>query len=141
MAYQTAFLKAHYPVEFMAALIVSDISGRNFKRKDALVEHMEDCDRMGIEIVAPDVNHSAAADFSVAEGKIHFALSAIKGCGGSTSISIEQERKKNGSFRDIFDFCERVDTASCNKSAIETLIKAGAMDCFGGQSKSIDRGH
>lgn len=136
VAYQTAFLKAHYPVEFMAALLSSDISGRNFKRKDALVEHMEDCDRMGIEIVAPDVNHSAA-DFSVAEGKIHFALSAIKGCGGSTSISIEQERKKNGSFRDIFDFCERVDTASCNKSAIETLIKAGAMDCFGANRNQL----
>ena len=58
VAYQTAFLKAHYPVEFMAALLSSDISGRNFKRKDALVEHMEDCDRMGIEIVAPDVNHA-----------------------------------------------------------------------------------
>ena len=129
VAYQTAYLKAHYPVEFMAALLSSDISGRNFKRKDALVEHMEDCDRMGIEIIAPDVNQSAA-DFSVADGKIHFALSAIKGCGGSTSISIEQERKKNGPFRDIFDFCERVDTASCNKSAIETLIKAGAMDIF-----------
>ena len=129
VAYQTAYLKAHYPVEFMAALLSSDISGRNFKRKDALVEHMEDCDRMGIEIIAPDVNQSAA-DFSVADGKIHFALSAIKGCGGSTSISIEQERKKNGPFRDIFDFCERVDTSSCNKSAIETLIKAGAMDIF-----------
>ena len=129
LSYQTAYLKAHYPVEFMAALLSSDISGRNFKRKDALVEHMEDCDRMGIEIIAPDVNQSAA-DFSVADGKIHFALSAIKGCGGSTSISIEQERKKNGPFRDIFDFCERVDTSSCNKSAIETLIKAGAMDIF-----------
>ncbi len=129
VAYQTAYLKAHYPVEFMAALLSSDISGRNFKRKDALVEHMEDCDRMNIEISPPNVNHSAA-DFSVADGKIHFALSAIKGCGGSTSISIEAERKKNGPFRDIFDFCERVDSSSCNKSAIETLIKAGAMDCF-----------
>lgn len=130
VAYQTAYLKAHYPVEFMAALLSSDISGRNFKRKDALVEHMEDCDRMEIEVIAPDVNTSAA-DFSVADGKIHFALSAIKGCGGSTSISIEEERVKNGPFKDIFDFCERVDTTACNKSSIETLVKAGAMDSFG----------
>jgi len=129
VAYQTAYLKAHYPVEFMAALLSSDIDGRNFKRKDALVEHMEDCDRMGIEIANPSVNTSAAG-FSVSDGKIHFALSAIKGCGGSTATSIEQERTKNGVFKDIFDFCERVDPQACNRSAIETLIKAGAMDCF-----------
>lgn len=136
VAYQTAYLKAHYPVEFMAALLSSDISGRNFKRKDALVEHMEDCDRMEIEVVPPDVN-SSAADFSVSDGKVHFALSAIKGCGGSTSISIEQERKANGPFRDIFDFCERISTSDCNKSAIETLIKAGAMDCFGAHRSQL----
>jgi DNA polymerase III subunit alpha len=136
VAYQTAYLKAHYPVEFMAALLSSDISGRNFKRKDALVEHMEDCDRMQIEVVPPDVNTSEA-DFSVANGKIHFALSAIKACGGPTAISIEEERKKNGPFRDLFDFCERVDTASCNKSAIETLIKAGAMDSFGAHRSQL----
>ncbi|MEM9588953.1 MAG: OB-fold nucleic acid binding domain-containing protein, partial [Planctomycetota bacterium] len=130
VAYQTAFLKAHYPVEFMAALLSSDIDGRNFKRKDSLVEHMEDCDRMGIEVVPPTINGSAA-DFSVADGKIYFALSAVKGCGGSTATSIEQEFQSNGPFKDIFDFCERVDSADCNKSAIETLIKAGALDCFG----------
>ncbi|MFK8114563.1 MAG: DNA polymerase III subunit alpha [Rubripirellula sp.] len=136
VAYQTAYLKAHYPVEFMAALLSSDISGRNFKRKDALVEHMEDCDRMEIEVIAPDVNASAA-DFSVLDGKIPFALSAIKGCGGATSITIEEERKKNGPYKDIFDFCERVDTSACNKSAIETLIKAGAMDSFGAHRSQL----
>jgi DNA polymerase-3 subunit alpha len=136
VAYQTAFLKAHYPVEFMAALLSSDISGRNFKRKDALVEHMEDCDRMGIEVVAPCVNKSAAG-FSVEAKQIFFAMSAIKGCGGATSIAIEEERKKNGPYKDIFDFCERVDLAACNKSAIETLIKAGAMDCFGAKRSQL----
>ena len=136
VAFQTAYLKAHYPVEFMASLLSSDIDGRNFKRKDSLVEHMEDCDRMGIEVVPPSVNTSEA-DFSVADGKIHFALSAIKACGGSTAISIEQERKKNGPFKDIFDFCERVDPQACNKSAIETLIKAGAMDCFGAKRSQL----
>ena len=136
VAFQTAYLKAHYPVEFMAALLSSDISGRNFKRKDALVEHMEDCDRMEIEVVHPSVNTSAA-DFSVADGKIHFAMSAIKGCGGSTSVSIEEERKKNGPYKDIFDFCERIDSSNCNKSAVETLIKAGAMDCFGAKRSQL----
>lgn len=130
VAYQTAFLKAHYPVEFMAALLSSDIDGRNFKRKDSLVEHMEDCDRMGIEITPPNVNTSGAG-FTVSDGKIHFAMSAIKGCGGGTADAIEAERIKNGPYKDIFDFCERVDPGACNKSAIETLIKAGAMDIFG----------
>lgn len=130
IAFQTAYLKAHYPVEFMAALLSSDISSRNFKRKDPLVEHIEDCQRMGIEVVAPDVNHSEP-DFSVRDGKIYFALSAIKGCGGSTGAAISAERKKNGPFKDLFDLCERVDPTACNKSAIETLIKAGAMDSFG----------
>ncbi len=136
VAYQTAYLKAHYPTEFMAALLSSDISGRNFKRKDALVEHMEDCDRMEIEVIPPDVNTSAA-DFSVTENKIPFALSAIKACGGSTAVSIEAERAKNGPFRDIFDFCERVDPHDCNRSAIETLIKAGAMDSFGAKRSQL----
>ncbi len=120
----------------MASLLSSDISGRNFKRKDPLVEHMEDCERMGIEVVPPDVNASEA-DFSVADGKIHFALSAIKACGGSTAISIEAERKKNGPFKDLFDFCERVDPGACNKAAIETLIKAGAMDSFGAKRSQL----
>jgi len=136
VAYQTAYLKAHYPVEFMAALLSSDISGRNFKRKDALVEHMEDCDRMGIEVVPPDVNTSDA-DFSVADNQIFFALSAIKGCGGSTGVSIAEERKKHGPYRDLFDFCERVDSASCNKAAIETLIKAGAFDSLGAKRSQL----
>ncbi|GAA4469003.1 DNA polymerase III subunit alpha [Novipirellula rosea] len=136
IAFQTAYLKAHYPVEFMAALLSSDISGRNFKRKDALIEHIEDCERMNIEVVNPDVNRSDS-DFSVADGKIFFALSAIKGCGGATAISVAEERKKNGPYKDIYDFCERVDQSACNKSAIETLIKAGAMDCFGAKRSQL----
>ncbi|MCO8122184.1 DNA polymerase III subunit alpha [Stieleria sp. TO1_6] len=136
VAFQTAYLKAHYPVEFMASLLSSDIDGRNFKRKDALVEHMEDCDRMGIEVLPACVNTSEA-DFSVADGKIPFAMSAIKSCGGSTAISIQKERQANGPFKDIFDFCERVDPQACNKSSIETLIKAGAMDCFGAKRSQL----
>jgi DNA polymerase-3 subunit alpha len=136
VAYQTAYLKAHYPVEFMAALLSSDITGRNFKRKDALVEHMEDCARMGIEVVPPNVNLSDS-DFAVKDGKIIFALSAIKGCGGSAADAVVAGRRAGGTYTDLFDFCERVDIQACNKSAIETLIKAGAMDCFGAQRSQL----
>ena len=85
-----------------------DIPGRNFKRKDPLVEHLEDSQRMGIEVVPPDVNTSGV-DFTVADGKIHFALSAIKGCGGGAGEAIVAAPQEGGPFRDLFDFCERVD--------------------------------
>jgi DNA polymerase III subunit alpha len=136
IAYQTAYLKTHYPVEFMAALLSGDIPGRNFKKKDSLVEHLEDCERMGIPVEPPDVN-SSDVDFSVADGKIYFALSAIKGCGGSASEAIVAARRKGGPFRDLFDFCERVDASSCNRSTIETLIKAGAMDGLDGNRAQL----
>lgn len=136
VAYQTAYLKAHYPVEFMAALLSSDITGRNFKRKDSLVEHMEDCARMGIDVVPPNVNHSDV-DFAVKDGKILFALSAIKGCGGGAAAAVMASRKSGGPFRDLFEFCERVDVQACNRAAIETLVKAGAMDDFGTHRSQI----
>lgn len=136
VAYQTAYLKAHYPVEFMAALLSGDIPGRNFKRKDSLVEHMEDCERMGIKVVPPDVNHSYV-DFAVHGNDIFFGLSAIKGCGGSTGESIVAAREKDGKFTSIFDFCERVDPSDCNRAAIETLIKAGAFDSCGGNRAQL----
>jgi DNA polymerase-3 subunit alpha len=129
IAYMTAYLKSHYPVEFMAALLSGDIPGRNFKRKDALVEHLEDCQRMNIEVVPPNVNCSGI-DFTVADGKIYFGMSAIKGCGGLAAEAIVAARTAAGPFTDLFDFCERVDPAACNRAAMETLIKAGAFDCF-----------
>ncbi|MEC9091288.1 MAG: OB-fold nucleic acid binding domain-containing protein, partial [Planctomycetota bacterium] len=124
-----AYLKAHYSVEFMAALLSGDIPNRNFTRKDALVEHIEDCVRMNIEVVAPCVNQSDV-DFSVGDGKIFFGLSAIKGCGGNAAVALVRERTANGPYRDLFDLCERVESSSCNRSTLETLIKAGAMDTF-----------
>ncbi|MCC6491905.1 MAG: DNA polymerase III subunit alpha [Pirellulales bacterium] len=131
IAYMTAYLKAHYPVEFMAALLSCDIPGRNFKSKDSLVEHLEDCRRMQIDVLPPDVN-ACDPDFKVEGGKIYFGLSAIKACGGAAAEAIAQERTKNGPFTSIFDFCERVDPAQCNRAAIESLIKAGAFDSLGG---------
>ncbi len=127
IAYMTAYLKAHWPVEFMAALLSSDIPGRNFKKKDSLVEHLEDCQRMGVVVLPPDVNASGI-DFSVTEGKIRFGLSAIKGCGGAAAGAIVQERSGRGAFRSLFDFCERLDPGTVNRTAIESLIKAGAFD-------------
>jgi DNA polymerase-3 subunit alpha len=129
IAYMTAYLKAHYPVEFMAALLSGDINGRNFKTKDSLVEHKEDCERMEIELEPPDVNRSGV-DFTVAGGKIQFGLAAIKGCGGAAGEAIVAARQAGGPFRDLFDFCERVDASGASRSTIETLIKAGAFDSF-----------
>jgi DNA polymerase-3 subunit alpha len=130
LAWQTAYLKTHHPVEFMAALLSGDIPGRNFKKKDALVEHVEDCRRMGIEVTPPDVNASAV-DFSVAEGRILFGLSAVKGCGVQAAEAIVAERKRTGPYRDLHDFCGRLDSSVVNKTAIENLAKAGALDAMG----------
>jgi DNA polymerase-3 subunit alpha len=135
IAYMTAYLKAHYSVEFMAALLCGDMAGRNFKKKDSLVEHLEDCRRMHIEVVPPDVNASHG-DFTVANGKIHFGLAAIKGCGDAAAAAIVKARK-NGPFRDLFDFCERLDPAVVNRSSVESLIKAGAFDSTGAKRAQL----
>jgi DNA polymerase-3 subunit alpha len=132
IAYMTAYLKAHYKVEFMAALLSSDIPGRNFKKKDSLVEHLEDCQRMGLSVEPPEVNRSHA-EFTVQEGKICFGLAAVKGCGGTASDAISAERAARGPFRSLFEFCERLDPSAVNKTAIESLVKAGAFDRLGGR--------
>jgi DNA polymerase-3 subunit alpha len=136
LAWQTAYLKAHHPREFMAALLSGDITGRNFKKKDALVEHVEDCRRMGIEVAPPDVNTSMA-DFSVDGGRILFGLAAIKGCGLQAAEAIAAERAQRGPYRDLHDFCGRLDPAIVNKTAIENLAKAGALDGLGGHRGAI----
>ena len=139
LAWQTAYLKTHHPVEFMAALLSGDITGRNFKKKDALVEHVEDCRRMGIDVAPPDVNASQA-DFSVAAGRILFGLAAIKGCGQQAAEAICAERARGGPFRDLFDFCGRLDPAVVNKTAVENLAKAGALDGLGGHRGALIAG-
>ena len=136
IAWQTAYLKAHYPVEFMAALLTGDIPGRNFMSKDSLVEHMEDCDKMDVEVVPPCINSSGVA-FIVAEGRIHFAMSAIKGCGIGAAQAIVDAREEKGPFKDIFDFCERVEASKCSRASMESLIKAGAMDCVGAKRSQL----
>ncbi|MDR1480379.1 MAG: DNA polymerase III subunit alpha [Planctomycetaceae bacterium] len=129
VAYMTAYLKAHYPVEFMAALLTGDISKRNFKSKDSTVEHLEDCNRMGITVEPPDVNKSRKL-YSVESGNIKFALTAIKACGDWAADKIVHARETGGSFKNLYDFCERVDSRACNRSTLEALIKSGAFDCL-----------
>ena len=136
LAFQTAYLKTHFPTEFMAALLSGDITGRNFKKKDSLVEHVEDCRRMGIEVAPPDVNASAP-DFSAADGKILFGLAAVKGCGQQAAEAILAERTKRGRFADLPDFCGRLDSSVVNKTAIENLAKAGALDSLGGHRGAL----
>lgn len=136
IAYMTAYLKAHYAVEFMAALLSCDIPGRNFKSKDSLVEHLEDCQRMNIKVLPPNVN-TCDPDFTVVDGKILFGLSAIKSCGTGAAEAIAAERKKNGPYKNLFDFCERVDPQLCNRATIEALIKAGACDSLGGHRAQL----
>jgi DNA polymerase-3 subunit alpha len=132
IAYITAYLKAHYPVEFMAALLSSDIMNRNFRKKDPLVEHVEDCQRLGLRLLPPDVNRGGA-EFTVLDGEIGFGLSAIKGCGAAAATAIAAERTKRGPFRSLFEFCERLDSGTVNRTAVENLIKAGAFDSLGGR--------
>lgn len=136
IAYMTAYLKAHYSLEFMAALLSCDIPGRNFKNKDSLVEHLEDCQRLALYVAPPDVN-SCDADFKVADGKIYFGLSAVKACGSGAADAIAKAREQGGSFTSIFDFCERVDPQDCNRATIEALIKAGGCDSLGGHRAQL----
>src|SRR5438132_3756954 len=127
LGYQTAYLKAHYTPEFMAALLSSEIEDGN--KRDILVQHMEDARRLGVEVLPPDVN-SSEVEFAVAGNKIVFGLTAIKGVGRGAAQEIVRARQERGPYRDLFDFCERVDLKLVPRAAIERLIKAGAFDCF-----------
>jgi DNA polymerase-3 subunit alpha len=129
LGYQTAYLKAHYTPEFMAALLSSEIEDGN--KRDILVQHMEDARRLGVEVLPPDVN-SSEVEFAVAQDKILFGLTAIKGVGRGAAQEIIRARRESGSFKDLFDFCERVDLRIVPRPAVERLIKAGAFDRFGG---------
>ena len=136
IAYTTAYLKAHYPAEFMAALLCGDISGRNFTKRDKTVEHVFDCKRMGIEVVRPDVN-LCDARYKVVDGKIYFGLSAIKACGSDAVAEIERARAEGGPFRNIFDFYQRVSSRIVNRTMVESLVKSGAFDCFGAKRSQL----
>ncbi len=125
IAYRTAYLKCHYPCEYMAALLSTN---RGDTKK--VVQYIDDARRMGIKVLPPDVNESGAY-FTVSEGNIRFGLSAVKGVGDKAVESLEEQRTANGPFTSLHDFCERADLHLLNKGSVEALIKAGAFDSLG----------
>lgn len=124
IAYQTAYLKAHYPVEFMAALMTSVMGSQN-----KIAQYIEDCKRQGIKLLKPDIQEGNK-EFSVKGDSIRFGLMAIKNVGHGIIEDIILKRK-NGNFKDFYDFINRLSIKELNKRAIESMIKAGALDCLG----------
>ena len=126
VAYQTGYLKAHYPAEYMAALMT-----RRFAIRTEIAKLMEECKSLGVETLGPDVNESYVGFGVNDKGAIRFGLSAINGMGSSAADMIVQERLANGPFKDIFDFAERVSLKDVNRKSFESLALSGAFDCFG----------
>ncbi|HHW57948.1 MAG TPA: DNA polymerase III subunit alpha [Clostridia bacterium] len=125
IAYQTAYLKRYYSVEFMAALLNSFVDNL-----DKIAFYVQVCRKMGIKVLPPDINESDSY-FTVVEDKIRFGLSAVKNVGLNMTMEIVKERGKNGKFKSVVDFFERMQDSQLNKKAIESLIKAGAFTSFG----------
>ena len=127
VAYQTAYLKAHYPAEFMAA----NLTVAKDDIKD-VTKFMDECKAMKISVLAPDVNESEM-NFTVnSKGDVRFGLGGVKGVGEGAVEAIIQEREQNGKYKDLFDFLERVNLQACNRKTVESLALAGAFDCFEG---------
>ncbi|WP_026840622.1 DNA polymerase III subunit alpha [Citrifermentans bremense] len=133
VAYQTAFLKAHYPVEFMAALLTEDMGNT-----DKVIKSIGDCREMGIEVLPPDINESDRS-FRVLDKAMRFGLGAVKNV-GEGAIEAIIEARGDEPFKDLFDFCERVDLRRVNKRVIEALIKCGAFDCTGAKRSQLMAG-
>ena len=126
VAYQTAYLKAHYPAEYMAGVL-----SRNLTASDKMTKVMEECRRMGLKVLGPDINESIEKFGVNSVGDIRFGLAAVKGVGLNAVKAIIDERNANGPYKDIYDFVERVNLSACNRGAIENLAMAGAFDSFG----------
>ena len=131
VAYQTAYLKAHYPAEFMAASLTSEMNDTN-----KIVILIEESKRLGIDVLAPDVNESHIG-FTVVGNNVRFGLNAIKNVGKNAIKSIIKARKKQGKFKTIFDLCEHVDLRLVNKKVLESLIQAGALDSLEGHRAQL----
>jgi len=140
IAYQTAYFKAHWPVEFMAALLTYEMGNT-----EKIVNYINECGEMGIEVMAPDINESGV-DFTPVykdgenKGVIRFGLAAVKGVGEKAVEKIIAAREKVGRFESLFHFCENVDLRAANKQTIEALIKAGAFDRLGGNRYQMIKG-
>ena len=124
ISYQTAYLKAHYPVEFMCAVMDFDITNT-----DKIAFYTDEVRKMGFKVLPPDINHSDAL-FKVEDGNIRFALAGVKGVGEANMNAIAEEREKNGVFKSLSDFIHRTDIKQINRKQLEQLIKAGAFDCL-----------
>ncbi|HEX4978833.1 MAG TPA: DNA polymerase III subunit alpha [Acidimicrobiales bacterium] len=131
VSYQTAWLKANHPAEYLAALLTSVKDD-----KDATAKYLAECRAMGIPVLVPDVNASES-DFVVRDGAIPFGMSAIRNVGSGLVSHIVSERAANGPYADFFDFCDRVDPSVLNKRTVESLIKAGAFDSLGHPRKGL----
>ena len=125
VAYQTAYLKANYPSEYMAAVLSS-----NLNDVDKLSKYMDECRSMGIEVLGPNINESYQSFSATHDGRIRFGLAGIKGVGVSCVDAIVAERNKNGNYKDIFDFVQRLNQGACNRKALESMALAGAFDDF-----------
>ncbi len=126
IAYQTGYLKAHYPAEFMAANLTL---GKDDIKKVTVL--MDECRAMGINVLSPDVNESDLTFVSNANGDIRFGLGGIKGMGDKAVEAIIEERQKNGKYKSLIDFMERINLQACNRKSLENLAISGAFDCFG----------
>ncbi|MDR0700210.1 MAG: DNA polymerase III subunit alpha [Tannerella sp.] len=126
VAYQTAYLKAHYPSEYMAAVL-----SRNLSNIKEITKSMDECRTMGLQVLGPDVNESHRKFGVNKKGDIRFGLAAVKGVGEGAVHNIMEERRKNGHYKDIYDFIERVNLTTCNRRVIESLALSGAFDNFG----------
>ena len=126
VAYQTCWLKTHYPAEFMCAVLSAEMF-----RTDTVVTMIAECNRLGITVAPPDINRSAYRFTVASDTEIVYGLGAIKGAGEAAVASIVAERQAHGPYRDLFEFCRRIDTRKANKRVIEALINAGALDCLG----------
>ena len=125
VAYQTAYLKANYPSEYMAAVLSS-----NLNDVEKLSKYMDECRAMGIEVLGPNINESYKNFSATKDGRIRFGLAGIKGVGVGCVDSIIEQREKDGPFKDIFDFVQRIDQRACNRKALESMALAGAFDDF-----------
>ncbi|MCR4853747.1 MAG: DNA polymerase III subunit alpha [Prevotella sp.] len=126
VAYQTAYLKAHYPAEYMAAVM-----SRNLNNITEVTKLMDECRSMGIPTLGPDINESRQKFAASKKGVIRFGLAAIKGMGSAAADAIIEEREKNGPFKSIFDVVQRVNLQACNKRALESMALSGGFDSFG----------
>ncbi len=125
IAYQTAWLKTHYPAQFLAALLSCDVDNT-----DKVVKYINECKQMSIDVMPPDINESFH-DFTVIGNRIRFGLAAVKNVGGAALESIIAERKDDKPYKSLTDFCNRIDSAKVNRKVIESLIKAGGFDSLG----------